>query len=456
MLVATDKDRILQRIDLLYTSVPSSWRAQCALPPAVAAPSAVPLIVSRLGWRLPLPSAAAPEAVGRPVMLKGLTVRMGTALQMGQVLEARRACHTAFVRLALEQPPVVEPAAAVMAAFGCRLQSAWRLKWDNHEKQVLWRLAVDGVAAANSRMRSWSCPCCPGAGGDPRAHCFWDCPVAVAVWRELLAGLPQPSTPLARASVWLGAPVPASVHAGVWGVVCLAALSAMEHGRRQLWRLTRAAAEHAVAATLAAGTGGRQRTIPELLWGAAPPLPPPRASAVDQAKALAVADFWMRLESFATLGLAPASWAAQVGAAHPFLCSGGLALRCPAVAPAPPAAAAVAAAVVPAAAAAAATAVAVVPAAAAAAAGPSFRQHSLPALWRPQGGVVQQAPHVPVAAARPCSPRPVRVRHRKPRRPRRRAAQQPAAVVGGEVADSLRLPPSLAVGVDGDPRGGAG
>ena len=128
------------------------------------------LVVSCLGWRLPLPADAAPEVVGRPVMLKGLTVRMGTALQMGQVLEARRSCHTAFVRLALEQPPVVEPAAAVMAAFGCRLQSAWRLKWDNHEKQVLWRLAVDGVAAANSRMRSWSCPCCPGAGGDPRAH----------------------------------------------------------------------------------------------------------------------------------------------------------------------------------------------------------------------------------------------------------------------------------------------
>lgn len=443
----------MQRIAMLHASIPSSWREQCALPPAAAAaaaaPSAMPLVVSCLGWRLPLPADAAPEEVGRPVMLQGLSVRMGTALQMGQVMAARRACHTDFVRLALEQPPVIEPTAAVMAAFARRLRSAWRLKWDNHEKQVLWRLAVDGVAAVNSRMQAWSCPCCPGAGGDPRAHCFWDCPVAVAVWRELVNGFPQPSAPLARASVWLGAPVPVSVHAGVWGVVCLAALSAMEHGRRQLWRLTRAAADRATKAALAAGSGGRQHTIPELLWGVAPPVAPPCASVVDQAKALAVADFWLRLESFATLGLAPESWAADVGAAHPFLCSGGLALRCHAVAqvaagpfPPPPEA-------VPAAAVVAAT-VATEVEAAGVAAGPSFRQQTLPSTWRQHGRVAAQ-PLVPAAAARPCSPRPARVRHREPSRPRRRAAWQPAVELGAAVAALHLSPPTMV-----DPRGDEG
>ena len=48
---------------------------------------------------------------------------------------------------------------------------------------------------------------------------------------------------------------------------------------------------------------------------------------VSRASALAVADFWGRLGSFAALRLAPESWLGAVGATHPFLCHGGNAVR---------------------------------------------------------------------------------------------------------------------------------
>jgi hypothetical protein len=105
-------------------------------------------------------------------------------------------------------------------------------------------------------------------------------------------------------------------------VVCMAALSAMNHGRRQLWRLGLASAQRQASA--AAIPGGRQRTLPELWAGAAAD---PGPSPVAQASALAVADFWGRLASFAALDLAPESWLLQVGDEHPFLCSGGSRVR---------------------------------------------------------------------------------------------------------------------------------
>ena len=107
----------------------------------------------------------------------------------------------------------------------------------------------------------------------------------------------------------------------------MAALSAMDHGRRQLWRLVRAAedqrARH-LQRVAAAALARRQLTLPAL-WAQAPAvLVGPLAA---RASALAVADFWSRLSSFATLRLAPEDWLGRVGENHPFLCDGGWRVR---------------------------------------------------------------------------------------------------------------------------------
>ena len=105
-------------------------------------------------------------------------------------------------------------------------------------------------------------------------------------------------------------------------VVCFAALSAMDYGRRQLYRLLQLS-----KGQLTAGSTppvARQCTLHEA-WGLAPPppRPPPQPCLVGRVRALVVADFWGRLSNFAAMGLAPASWECRVGPHHPFLTHGG-------------------------------------------------------------------------------------------------------------------------------------
>jgi hypothetical protein len=371
-----DRGAVWQRFLHLQASIPPAWLEQCSAASAAdianAAASAVPLLVARLGWRLPVPPSAAAGSVGTPVFLPRLAVKTGTHLQMSPRTAERQTRHAAFVTLAMEQPPLYSPPPALLTSFARTLYSVWRLKWENLEKEVLWRLAVDGIAGANAYLQPrFRCHCCPAAAAlDPRAHCFWDCPVALAVRRAIADAL-LPATPvISRASVWLCQP-PAGLHIGVWRVVCLAALSAMEHGRRKLWRFGVEAAEARKAAAAA-----RQRTL-EDVWG----LPPPAAAPcpVARASSRAVTDFWGRLTSFATTRSAPACWMEPVGVDHPFLCSGGVQVRMG------PAYAAAAAAAALAAAAAAAPPPQPAPRA------PALRQRPLEAFWQ------RRSP--PVAAA---------------------------------------------------------
>jgi hypothetical protein len=125
----------------------------------------------------------------------------------------------------------------------------------------------------------------------PRLHHFWHCPLALGL-REHLAGLmgAPPGSLLAaltRPHLWTAHPPP-GLHTLVWDVVCLAALSALERGRQQLYQ--------------ARAADGR-----------AP------APAVARALVAVIAEFWDRLHSFASLGLPPRGWSA-VPLVHPFLC----------------------------------------------------------------------------------------------------------------------------------------
>ena len=75
------------------------------------------------------------------------------------------------------------------------------------------------------------CGFVPAAGrASPRLHHFWFCPVAQAVLEQLESRITGQVT---RRQVWL-VQAPPGVAQCVWDVVSLAAVSAMERGRRHL------------------------------------------------------------------------------------------------------------------------------------------------------------------------------------------------------------------------------
>jgi hypothetical protein len=210
-----------------------------------------------------------------------LTVKLATVLQMGAVQAERRQLHSAFVQEALGLPP----SDADIDAFCHCLKRAWRtVRWENHHKEVLWRLALDGVPLrGNSHVQGPPAACVCGAqvSPTPRVHHFWSCAIAQAV----IVDMAQSShAHITREGIWLLQP-PAGVQECVWFVVCMAALTAMEQGRRHARAL--------VKRGQAAGAAAR-------------------------ASAHAVAAFWGRLSNFVALGAPPKGWT-NVPAAHPFI-----------------------------------------------------------------------------------------------------------------------------------------
>ena len=143
----------------------------------------------------------------------------------------------------------------------------------------------------------------------------------------MLGGVMGPA--LQRAHVWLclNPCPPGVVQDSVWQVVCLAAVSAMEYGRRLLWAL-HYEAQHARAA----GPRLRQPTLFEV-WGIDPPVEPvvrpgrdPPSVSV-RAQQGAQGFFWGRLQEFVRLqagsgGRGRRSWPPGrrvLRASHPFL-----------------------------------------------------------------------------------------------------------------------------------------
>jgi hypothetical protein len=324
-----DQHRMSLLLRALHSAIPEAWRVKSdgapATEPEVAA--AVRVVLKRLGWFAPPGAPAGVPATA----LRGLKVRSATALQLGPVHLERQSRHAAYVAEALQLPAATPAPEAQQAEFAALLAGAWKLRWENEQKEVLWRVAVDGVRGGNSRLRPFKCPCSGGdalelelaAGCSPRAHCFDDCAVARAVhWeveRTLLAS--TIAQPLTRACLWLAQPPAPSVHAGVWQVVCMAALSAMAHGRRQAWRLHYTARREADRAAAASAARYGPGTLMHF-WRVPPPPLPPAPAAVElvaEAGRLAVLDFWGRLADLCALGKGLKGWAGHVGVDHPFI-----------------------------------------------------------------------------------------------------------------------------------------
>jgi hypothetical protein len=266
--------RILDAVtaaDELRRVIPAAWAdAVIAVrrrlePPPPSREEVAALLVGRLGWRVP--------GLREPVPLRALTVRLATQLQLGPLQSERAGLHARYLAEALDS----EASPAQLAAFAATLARVWRLRWYNSHKETLWRLALDGVGQLGSchvRVAPPPCPCGRPVGAGPRLHAFWECSAAEAVRSALSAVL---GAPLSRAQLWL-LHCPAGLEQSVWDVVALAALSALEVGRRRL-------------------RGGATPAV---------------------VHAHVVGDFWGRLRSFVALGKAPASWT-SVSPLHPFV-----------------------------------------------------------------------------------------------------------------------------------------
>ena len=301
----TDLRPVAQRLDYVLSLLPDSLcrdvrriqrTARGRQPPATSVPlpaeacdtaAVVADLTRRMGWRLP---------DGGAVPMAGLTVKQATMLQMADTFAARRAQHAAFITAATGLPA---PEAAVHE-LQATLKRLWRkVRWENHHKEAFWRLAVDGVPLiGNSHIRQPPPPCVCGAptSPSPRAHHFWACPIAQAVAEEIALG---GGVAVDRERLWL-VQTPPGVQQCAWDVVCLAAVSAMEHGRRRAKALV---------------TQGSLQ----------------RVQIVRLAAAEAAANFWGRLASFVAQGPAPKGWSA-VSPAAPLigvLASGDLVLNKP-------------------------------------------------------------------------------------------------------------------------------
>lgn len=295
----------LGRIAELLAALPAAWVAAAEGAAAALAAGqlqpptlddALAVMLPRLGW----------EQRGRQVLLHAFTVREGTAF-LTAALDQRRAEE----RLEPFGALAGGPAPALLDEVRELFRRLWRLRWSNELKEPFWRLVYDALPTAARMHQGHPCLC----GGTPadREHHYWACPVAQAVVDTVstAAGRLQPlAAPLAPANVWLARP-PSGVHAGVWDVVCLAVVAAMDHGRRRMYAVSHG-----------------------------PAIPPPAASIVELCGRSAVARFWSHLSDFVALGCVPAAWREHLPAQHPFICydpaSASFAVSRPVVGPVPP------------------------------------------------------------------------------------------------------------------------
>ena len=338
-----DRGMFGTRLTEVHDAVPAAWwaAATAARAEGVGAQqqpgAALAALCGGLGWKREALDPAGPAGW---VPLEALTVRAGTELQLHLGVAMRRSKHAAFIAAAVGGE-AAEVTPEQLSTLRATLARAWALKWENQQKEVLWRMTVQGVrgVAAHGLTTAHPCPCGGLAAGacaaDALRHHFWSCPVAAAVVGELQRGweagegaLAPGVPPLRREEVWLLAPPlrpgvgpqQKRMHGSVWMVVCLAALTAMDMGRRALVALHMGREEERrrEEARRQQGGGGRQQSLHEA-WGLPVPAPPPGPPLVPEAARKAKARFWALMADFAELQQDHKSWASLPEAGHPFL-----------------------------------------------------------------------------------------------------------------------------------------
>jgi len=229
------------------------------------------------------------------------SVRVGTALQCGEIDAERRSrfldCITSATRQLADDNATVHIVDVVLPKL---FRAMWFLPLENGNKEVFWRLLYNAIPSAERMGRPQaSCQCTEGCS--TRMHHFWECPVAHAIISDIqqsLAAFPPAAahSVLQPRHIWLALRPCIAVHWGVWNVVVLAALNAMDKGRRALYRVQQRSRE-------------QHREIPAALL-------------VDIATRCARAEFRGLLLDFVHLGMYKGHWVTELralGPTHPFL-----------------------------------------------------------------------------------------------------------------------------------------
>lgn len=281
-----DGQQALQWLTALLQAIHPDWlNASAAATSAhlvqTAMSEAACQAAARLGWY---------QNTGPPVKLAALTVKTATEMLCKPIHAERQQRHQVFLAEACSGLPANQ--LATTQDLQLLLRRLWKLKWDNQRKELYWRLVVNGLSTAQ-RMHMSGQPCTCGHPAPDHRHHFWDCPVAMRVSQAIQAGLPT-SVQLQCHHIWLAQTPCNGIHAGVWLVVCQAALLAMQTAKKLLvsWQLS-------------------EDSRPAHLPGDAQ---------VGIMARLAVATFWDMLQDYAALVLCPAAWLEQLSAQHPFLC----------------------------------------------------------------------------------------------------------------------------------------
>lgn len=231
------------------------------------------------------------------------------------------------VRVGLVQAvprPAPDLVQAALRDLRARLPTVWRLPWDNSYKEPWWRLLLEGVPGAGGHKVALRKPCPCGwvipaymddeaGAAAQRDHVFWQCQPARAVRSLLTHNLP-PGSQLLPQHLWL-LQAPQGIHAGVWSVVALAALAAINKARSYMWALH---SEQLAQRRAAAAAGGVQLTI-EQAFGLAPLPAAMRVVVTTAAANKATAETLGSVQDFVSLNLLPAASWSRVGQAHPFI-----------------------------------------------------------------------------------------------------------------------------------------
>jgi exonuclease III len=317
--------RIRQQLLNAWAAVPQQWQAharmcrlsepeferaavdaQVRLLSALTIPPGLPLVQADAATRQ---ACTVYLAHHRPRLdlAQEATVRMLTSMQPDEGLAAR------WPRLQAYLEDAQAPAGFDVPALLARLAALWRLPWDNQYKEPLWRLALNGLPMYGDQRFMKGRPaatCHCGEGPVGRGHGFWTCCVAQAVHASVCAAMRAagsgPAPTLARHHLWLAMPPP-GLHHGVWQVVALAALAAMNAGRRHMVGMCLSTPDEDEPPS-GPSTGARLKA----------------ASRTQLLRACTCAEecFWARLADFISANpRAPSAWHAfgTVPTAHPFM-----------------------------------------------------------------------------------------------------------------------------------------
>ena len=294
----TNRVSILALLQSARNLIPRSWLDAAMLmrgsllPSAPSPPhSALTAILPHIGW----------IAENTPIRLDKLRVRDATDLQLLHVSARRRTEHLAFIAEATEttstEPDPTPTTTSDLRHLHHLFESCWALPWENANKEAFWRLSVNGIRDGH-RVSGRVCGCRHGPPN--RRHQFWECAVAKAVTATIQTHLPPHTHPLRRSQIWLMNPPPQPLSPPTWKIICLAALSAMEKGRKSLIHLNCLLSSNLDDPPFSLSSSSS--TPPEHRRRPRNP-----AHATRMAATSAVLEFWDRISDFAALGNLPDS-----------------------------------------------------------------------------------------------------------------------------------------------------